>query len=586
MKVESGKRKAGQAPCLSLLMVVALSVFSLTALADVSVVATVDQRRVTFGESIALTVAVQGAQSGTQPMIPAVDGLAFSGPSTQQSMSWINGQTSQSVNYVYQVTPTRVGEFTIPAVELTIAGKSYRTEPITLSVEKGAVDADLSRTLFGRVQFEARQVYLGQTSPLNVMLFARQDLPIKGVSGFQYQADGLSYKFLPNLKSGTKVINGETFNVLIIEGAVSPAQSGTLRFGPSVLKAQIRVQKRRNQTPFDEPMFDQFFGNVEMREMPVTIDEFPIEVLPLPEQGKPANFAGAVGQWNLEVSAKPTEVAVGDPITLTVKISGDGNIDTVPPLKLEAVDAFKAYDPTAKTTKNELGTQGERVMQQVLIAKDTNAKQLPAVSLAYFDPVAKQYKTAGQGPFKLLVKAGTGGQTTVVSGSPKARQKEKLGQDIVYLKGDLGPAVAMPFCARPAFWAFNFAPVISLAGLMVWKRRTDKLRSDVAYARRSRAAKRARKQLASAASYDHIQRALQNYLGDRLNVPASGITAAIVDEHLIPRGVDGELAAELRKCFETCDTARFAGASAGETDVRGLKTKVEQLIDELESNIF
>ena len=136
----------------------------------------------------------------------------------------------------------------------------------------------------------------------------------------------------------------------------------------------------------------------------------------MPEEGRPADFGGAIGQWKLDVTAKPTDIAVGDPITVTIKVSGNGNIDTVPTPKLGSLDGFKTYDPTTKTTKDDLNTTGERVMQQVLIAKSTDVKELPEVRLAYFDPEARAYKTAVQSPIKLVVKAGTGGQTTIVSG--------------------------------------------------------------------------------------------------------------------------------------------------------------------------
>ncbi len=243
------------------------------------------------------------------------------------------------------------------------------------------------------------------------------------------------------------------------------------------------------------------------------------------------------------MTAKPTDVAVGDPITLTIKVSGSGNIDTVPMPKLGRLDGFKTYDPTTKTTKDDLNTNGERVMQQVLIAKSADVKELPEVRLAYFDPEARAYKTADQSPIKLVVKAGTGGQTTIVSGGERLRPDEKLGQDIVYLKGDLGPAAsAVPFCGTTTFWALNVTPVLALLGTVGWKRRTDRLRGDVAYARRTRAAKKARKLLTSATSYDEIQHALQHYLGDRLNIPVGGITASVIDEQLVPRGVNGELA--------------------------------------------
>jgi len=566
-------------------LVVGLLLVATRAFADVSVVASVDRNHVAFGESVTLTVAVQGTQGGSSPSIPHVDGLTLDGPSTQTSFSIVNGSMSSSVNYTYQVTPGRTGEFTIPEIGVDVDGKSYSTAPIKLVVDKAGAQNDMSQALFAQIRLGSQQVYIGQTVPVQVVLFARADLPLRrGLSGFNYEADGLGFKFLQNLKTGAQVINGESFNVEVIEGSISPERTGTLNFGPCILKAQLTVPRSgRSGSPFDDSMFDQMFGGPQVREVPVTADAVPVEVLPLPVEGRPADFGGAIGQWNLAVTAKPTQVAVGDPITVTIKVSGTGNIDTVPSPKLEPLDGFKTYDPTTKTTKDDLNTTGERVIQQVLIAKNTEVKQVPEVRLVYFDPVAKAYRTAVQSAIKLVVKAGSGGETTIVGSSGgRLHPEEKLGQDIVYLKGDLGPAApGAPFCATPAFWILNVTPLLGLVGGLGWKRRADRLRGDVAYARRTRAAKNARRLLTAAVNYDAVEHALQQYLGDRLNIPAGGITASIVDEQLVPRGVNGELAARARECFENCDTARFAGGGAG-ADVRVTREQAEWLIDELE----
>jgi hypothetical protein len=111
-------------------------------LADVSVVASVDRNHIAFGESVTLTIAVQGTQSGAQPSIPRVDGLGFDGPSTQSSFSLNNGQMSQSISFVYQVTPARTGEFIIPALQVTSAAGVIPPQPIRLVVEKGLAQND------------------------------------------------------------------------------------------------------------------------------------------------------------------------------------------------------------------------------------------------------------------------------------------------------------------------------------------------------------------------------------------------------------------------------------------------------------
>lgn len=547
-----------------------ISLFVATrAFGDASVVASVDRNRIGFGESVALTITIQGVQNVAPPAIPKVDGLAFDGPATQQNVSWVNGQVSRALSLVYQVTPSRDGEFVIPAIAVAADGRAYRTEPIKIVVEKGAVQTEMSQKVFLRVQMASQQAYLGQVSPVNVLIFARADVPLKGFGGFTCEADGLGYKYQSNLKSGTHVLDGVTYNVHVIEGAITPARVGKLMFGPCVVKGQLAFEKRGGG---GGDLFERFFGRVEVRELPLTLDPIPIEVLPLPEEGRPVDFSGAVGQWNLEVTAKPTEVAVGDPITLTIKVSGIGNIDLVPTPKLSGLEEFKTYDPTTKTTKNELNTTGERVIQQVLVPRSTVTKQLPEVRLTYFDPVAKAYKSAVQPAIPLTVKAGSDRQTTIVSGGMRLRPEEKLGQDIVYLKGDLGPVQSRPFCGTALFWALNLAPALALLGGFGWKRRADKLRGNVAYARRSRAARNARKLLSAATGCEQVQHALQAYLGDRLNIPASGITASVADERQLPVAV--------REIFEACDAARFAGASA---DLAALKQSVERVIDELEN---
>ena len=156
--------------------------------AAVTVTAGVDRNRMALGESIRLTIAVQGSQAQPAPAVPAVDGLAFAGPALFQSVNIVNGQMSQTASLVYQVSAARVGTFTIPAIPVTVAGQELVTEPIAITVEKGTVAEELKDRLFGVVKFEPNQVYVGQTVPVEIRLYARQDVPLRGLGGFQAEA--------------------------------------------------------------------------------------------------------------------------------------------------------------------------------------------------------------------------------------------------------------------------------------------------------------------------------------------------------------------------------------------------------------
>ncbi len=223
-------------------------------------------------------------------------------------------------------------------------------------------------------------------------------------------------------------------------------------------------------------------------------------------------------------------------------------------------------------------------MEQVLVPANTAATAIPAIELVFFDPAAGDYRVARHEPIPLTVRPRAEGDTALITGrTTAARPAERLGEDLVYLKGDLGTAVlSRPFAGGTGFWLLHIGPLTVVVGLIVWKRRQDRLRSDVAYARRSRAARRAHRLLADAANHGEVQRALQQYLGDRLNLPGGGITAAIIDDKLRPLGLTEESAGRLRHIFEQCDTARFAGGAGGGTEVAGLVAETRNAIDELE----
>jgi hypothetical protein len=123
---------------------------TLPAHADVSVTGAVDRNRFALGESITFTIAVSGTQQSPQPAIPTVAGLRFDGPALNTSVTINNGAMSQSVQLAYQISATRTGQFVLPAIPVTVAGKEYRTAPIALTVLAGETPEDTRETLFAQ----------------------------------------------------------------------------------------------------------------------------------------------------------------------------------------------------------------------------------------------------------------------------------------------------------------------------------------------------------------------------------------------------------------------------------------------------
>ena len=157
------------------------------------------------------------------------------------------------------------------------------------------------------------------------------------------------------------------------------------------------------------------------------------------------------------------------------------------------------------------------------------------------------------------------------------RPQEKLGVGIVYLKPDLGTVISAGPVIYQQTWfiAFQGVPALALIGVLALKRHRERLSGDIRYARARRAYGNAQRRLtdaerlmpASASGfYAAIFKCLQDYLGDRLNLPSSGITSAVIEEQLRPRTLPPDLCESLKQLFAECDSARYAPqaqASAG-----------------------
>ena len=136
-----------------------------------------------------------------------------------------------------------------------------------------------------------------------------------------------------------------------------------------------------------------------MRE--VKVEPVRLNVKPLPQDGQPADFSGAVGSFTLDVEVGPAELALGDLLTVRTHIRGKGHTEHMTAPHVDAGPLFKAYEPRAV----DEGTSGVRAYEQVLIPENTRANQIISVSFCYFDPAAGTYRTLKKGPFKLSFRA-------------------------------------------------------------------------------------------------------------------------------------------------------------------------------------
>ena len=569
---------------------------------EVSVTASVDRQKMSVDESLTLTVSVSGAnvQGTSKPKLPSLDGFDVMGTSSSSSISWINGRVSMTQEYRYTLMPRSVGTFTIDPVEVRIGGKTWRTEPIRVEVVQAArtkppagssapggqrspPEAQTSQRAQGNIfittEVDKRKAYVGEQLLLTFTYYSRLAL----WNAPQYTPPETPGFWVEELSRDARarrvVIEGRVFEMQQIKTALFPTSSGKHVISPAYLEYSTRGG---------------FFSRGQVRRL--RTDPIEIEVLPLPAEGKPAGFSGAVGNYILSAKVDKSSVAKGDPISLEVIVSGAGNINTVGNPKVPELKGFKVYEPEIEKSSSRAGDQirGKKVFRYALIPEREGKLRIKPFTFSYFDPRAKTYETLKTKPIQITA---TPGQAEELSTSGYGLTREEIqlvGEDIRFIKPAVGKLRDQSgvLYRSGMFWLVQMIPLVAVAGAFFYKRHQEKMAGDVAYVRRRRAkgeanrrlkeARRLLKEHHSEAFYGEIHRALTQFIGDKLNVPAAGLMKDQIAQAFAARGVEDGVMDQIGEIFGRCDAARFAPGSLSDEDMKRLLNDTETLIGQLE----
>jgi hypothetical protein len=576
---------------------------------DISVEATVTANRINLGNSAQLVLTVHGTQKADPISLPAIDGFdtRYIGPQTQVSI--VNGNYNSTKSFIYSLFPNKTGQFKIPSLSITVDDREFQTQPIDMTVEDAAAPAsgasgapgDLASSLKDKIMLimgtSKNEAYIGEQVPLTVKLLYA-GVTISEIQFPSFESVGFTKTDFAQPQQSQQVINGVGFNIVDFRTFVSPTRTGALTLGPAKIEANLVYRSAQNTTfgtgTFANDLFDNFFNTYEKRVLTATSQPLALNVLPLPEEGKPDDFSGAVGQFDFTVTASPSEVKVGDPITLRMKITGNGNLKaiTFPSFNDQK---FKTYDPQIKDEGNT------KVLEQVIIPTSERIKEIPALHFSYFDTQEKKYKTIRQGPFTVSVKAPAPGEEFKAVGfeatSPKITVKEELGQDLVFIKERPGILRPMHYHVykRVWFWLILSIYLVAWSGVLVWYFIRRRLKTDERFARRFKAPRQAREGIAQAEVfkvqgqvkefYGAVIKTLKDYLGNQLHVPSGGMTSASIEPLLRSRQVDEKIIASIRSIFETADMVRFASIRPEDANMDKTFENLKVIIDDLERHL-
>ena len=560
---------------------------------ELSVEASVDRTTASLDDQIVLNITLRGHfQDKEPPAPPPMDDFEVSLQGQSQSISLINGQLDSRKTFTYLLVPKRAGDLVIRPFEIEDGGKTYHTEPIKVHVSAqgqgpaaGGGGGGADRDLFVVARVDKEHAFVNEQLIYTFYLYAAV-----GVSNLSYTPPQFSGFWTEKLQEGEKqyykAVDGRRYLVIEVSTALFPTTSGKLTIDP----ARLRLME------LTERNFSFFDRGVEklLRSRPVEVD-----VQPLPSAGKPKEFDGAVGEGlDLSATLDRNEVEEGEPVNLTVRVEGTGNVRTFSKPRLPELPQFKTYDSDTKTeVRNLERVSGSRTYEIVLVPREAGEYDIPPVKLAYFDTRDDVYKIRESQPMKVVaVRTARSRQQMMASSQPPVQQDiEVLGKDIAHIRTDVPVSDALtPLYARGLFLFAAPMPFLALCAAWVLQRRRDRLASDVALARSTRARKEARKRLAasehflkagrSAEFHAEVARAVLQYVGDKLNVSPSGLTHDGLRQRLDEAGASEDVRERLVQVLEHCDAARFAPGGVSAERMRNLLTEVESLVMEMEQS--
>ena len=483
-----------------------LGLFCFMANAEPRAVATISQTAISPGDGITMTIDISGAQPASPVPTIEVTGLDINFQGARQSAQFSNGRVDRSVTLIYLVTGRNPGSFTIPAIDVKTDAGVLQTAPVALKVEppkpggQQPAGGDEPR-VFARIDVPKKTVWLGEAVPVEVRLFVDQRIRLRIDEMPVLEGEGFTKVRFPRPREETMRKDGRDYEVIAFRTTISPGKAGKVTLGPMdvpFIASIPRAKRARGNSPFDPfdngLMADAFgaFGQMERRK--VTAEPVELNVKPLPAVGRPADFSGAVGKYQMAVESNPKKVKVGDPVTLKMRISGTGNFDRVNAPVLVEPAGWHPYEASSDFKPNdELSSSGAKTFEMAVVPEERKT-QMPQVQFSYFDPDAEKYVTLKSDPAPLVVEGGApppvAAKATPASQPAATPEPAKaVVTDIVGLKYERGARRESfePMYRSRIFWIAQGVPLLALIGLLgVRFLRKDEASSRLAALRRER----------------------------------------------------------------------------------------------------
>jgi len=366
--------------------------------------------KVKLGQNERLRVSFEMNKDGDFFEAPSFENFeVLMGPSQSISSSFINGKRSFSKSYTYVLRPKKQGQLIIDSASISIDNTVYTTDPKTVLVTEPIDNPNAPKTaqdiadesLYLVATLSNDKPYLNQgvlvtyTLYFSPRVYINNFIPVENPTYKNFWSQDLPIKEYETRRTTFK---NESFNAVDLKTVVLyPQKSGSLALDPFALELYVQIPTGRRD----------FFGDPIMRSATKTVKagDLSINVKDLPEQGKPSNYSGAVGDFKLSVDASRTSLEANESTQIKVKIAGKGNLKLLSVPELSLPSALEKYDPeyTDDVRVNREGMNGSVSNSYTVVPRYAGSYPVNPIEFTYFDPNSKSYKTLNSDPFDLTV---------------------------------------------------------------------------------------------------------------------------------------------------------------------------------------
>ena len=548
----------------------------------------------------------------------------LAGPYTSQSSStsFVNGKRTSSftITYTYTLMANKEGSYTIPPATIKVDGTQHTSNGVRITVLPPDQPANAASNASGASKQRSTSNASDNVTEGNIFMrtivsktkvceqeaiLLTYKLYFAGVDVAQLTNNTRLPEFKGFLKQDLELgeiqtelehYNGRNYQVAVLyRTLLFPQRSGDIVIDAAQFEALLRVQNRAQV----RSIFDDFFNSYTTVTKPLTAPSVTIHVKPLPA-GKPADFYGGVGQFNINSKISSTDLQANEAVTLTLTIQGTGNMKLLKTPPIDWPEGFEVYDP--KVTNNfkntTSGVSGTKTIEYLAIPRAGGIYTIPAINFAYFDPKAEAYKTLNTPEYTLRITrpANEEANAAVVNNFVQKEDIQQLGSDIRYIHSDIQYPITNIRYSSISFGSLSFGlcymiPALLAALLFVIFRKQIKENADITRVRYKKANKVAQRRLKLAeqllkadnktAFFEEIERAAWTYLSDRLSIPTAQLNKENIAQILTNKGVSDSIIQEVMHVLSTAEFARYAPTS--DHAMQDIYNDTTKIINQLEN---